>query len=70
MGPGSARALTLADEAYDKALTAAREAFPAWEIREVCGGLVAIPKGTETVTAITLDGIVRKLREHEQEDRT
>lgn len=65
MGPGgSAAAHTRAEERYDRELAAARESFPEWEIRELHGGLIAIPLGTETVSAVTLDGLVRKLREH------
>ena len=66
MGPGrSVTALTQADERYDRELQAARETFPDWCIRETHGGLIAVPKGTETVSAITLDALVRKLRERE-----
>lgn len=59
----SALAYTQADERYDRELTAARDTFPAWDIHEVHGGLIAVPCGTETVSSITLDDLVRKLRE-------
>lgn len=71
MGPGrSVRALTQADDQYDRELQAARETFPDWEIQETHGGLIAVPLGTETVSAITLDALVKKLREREDGTQT
>lgn len=58
-------AATEAADQYDRELTAARETFPEWEIRELADGLIAIPRGTETVSALTVDGLVRKLRGRE-----
>ena len=64
MGPErSVAALTQADTQYDRELQAARETFPDWCIRETHGGLIAVPMGTETVSAITLDALVKKLRQ-------
>ena len=56
--------VTQQDELYDRQLAAARAAFPEWDIIESMGGLAAVPKGTEMVSGITLDGLVKKLREH------
>lgn len=55
--------VTQQEEWYDRRLAAARAAFPEWDIIESTGGL-AIPKGTEMISGITLDGLVKKLREH------
>jgi hypothetical protein len=56
--------VTQQDEWYDRQLAAARAAFPEWDIIESMGGFVALPQGTEMVSGITLDGLVKKLREH------
>jgi hypothetical protein len=57
----SAAHLITSDELYDGELTALRDDFPDWAIHEVAGGLLAVPHGTETVDAITIDGLRAKL---------
>jgi hypothetical protein len=37
---------------------------PEWDIIESMGGFAAVLKGTEMLSGITLDGLVKKLREH------
>lgn len=65
MGPyTSAAQARTAQENYDRQLQAAREAFPEWRIIEALGGFVAVPRGTGIISAITLDGLVLKLRQH------
>lgn len=51
-----------ADEREDRLLSAARDSFPDWEIMEALGGYVAVPKDTPLLQAITLDGLVARLR--------
>lgn len=51
------------EEARDRRLHAAREAFPAWQVIEVFGGYLAVPAGAAVVQSTTLDGLVAKLRQ-------
>jgi hypothetical protein len=51
-------------EKYERAIQAAMETFPDWLIIETAGGLCAVPKDTEIVRAISVDGLVASLREH------
>jgi len=55
--------VTRQEDWYDRQLAAARAAFPEWDIMESMGGFAAVRKGTEMVSGITLDGLVKKLRE-------
>lgn len=50
---------------YGRQLQAARETFPEFDILEALAGLIAVPKGTEVVTAMNVDRLVEKLRERE-----
>lgn len=58
------RQVTRQEDWHDRQLAAARETFPEWDIIESMGGFAAIPKGTEMISGITLDGLVKKLRQH------
>lgn len=51
------------NEAYDRALTAARDASPGWRIIETFGGFYAVPAGAELIQSTELDGLVLKLRQ-------
>jgi hypothetical protein len=46
----------------DKRLTAAREAFPEWDIYPVFGGYLAVPKGAPVIQGIDVDSVVGKIR--------
>lgn len=66
MGPFTNQSVskrTAAEEAEERRLAAARDAFPGWEITETFGGYMAVPAGTPRVQSVSLDGLVRKLRE-------
>jgi hypothetical protein len=64
MGPStSVQQITATDEWHDRQLAAAREAFPDWAILEALGGFIAIPSGTTAVRGITLDSLVKNLRQ-------
>lgn len=53
------------EEQEERQLQGARDSFPGWQIREVFGGFLALPKGTVTVHSTTLDGLVMKLRQQQ-----
>jgi hypothetical protein len=66
MGPfanRSAAARSAEEDAQDRRLAAARDAFPGWRIVETFGGFLAVPASAELVQAIDLDGLVMKLRD-------
>jgi hypothetical protein len=46
----------------DRRLSAARQAFPGWDICPVIGGYLAVPTGTTLIRASTIDGTVAQLR--------
>jgi hypothetical protein len=48
---------------YGRQLQAARETFPEFDIIDGLSGLIAVPKGTEVLTAMNVDRLVEKLRE-------
>lgn len=51
------------EQAEERRLLAARDAFPDWRIVEVFGGYLAVPAGSSIVQAIELDDLVLKLRQ-------
>jgi hypothetical protein len=46
----------------DRRLTAARQAFPTWDVSPTIGGYLAVPTGTTLIRSATVDGIVAQLR--------
>jgi hypothetical protein len=51
-----------ADDRYIRKLAETRDAFPGWEIRETHLGLIAVPAGSQVISAVTIDALVIKLR--------
>ena len=65
MGPGGFITATQRDADNERWLAAAKEAFPGWDFHQVMTGWMAVPAGATVIQALTLDGIVEKLRQHE-----
>lgn len=66
MGPYSGfQTAAQRDAETERWLTAAREAYPEWDIIEVFAGYLATPAGTPVIQSSDLDGIVAKIRQHE-----
>lgn len=49
------------ETAHDRRLEAAREAFPDWDIYQVFGGFLAVPKGTPVIQSMFLEGLAEKI---------
>lgn len=72
MGPftnQSVASRTAAEEAEERRLAAARDAFPGWKIIETFGGFLAVPDGAPVIQSVDLDGLVRKLRDPSRWER-
>jgi len=73
MGPGDGphrRGIVTAqqrDAENERGLAAARGEFPGWDFRKVFGGWEAVPAGTPVIPGITLDSVLGKLRQREEE---
>jgi hypothetical protein len=65
MGPYTTHDELSVEENYDRQLAAARAAFPDYEFIETLGGVAVVPATVELLSATTVDGVVRKLRERE-----
>jgi hypothetical protein len=50
----------------DRYLKAAQEAYPAWDIRPVFGGYLAVPKDTPVIQGISVDSVVEKIRREQE----
>lgn len=66
MGPGvnvGGAAMLAQEDAEERQLNAARDAFPAWRIVEVRGGFAAVHSEAVYLDAASLDGLVAQLRQ-------
>ena len=53
--------LSRSDELYIRELNAIRDRFPDWDIIEIGGSYIAVPRAATTVRSLTLDGLTKKL---------
>lgn len=60
--------LSQSDDLYDRLLAEARgKALElGWDVIESLGGVVAVPRGTGIIAALTIDALMARLREHEE----
>jgi hypothetical protein len=63
MGPFIGETTIRDEEAAARQLEAARAAFPGYDLIETWDGYAAVPAGTQVIRAITVDGLVAKLRQ-------
>ena len=49
----------------DKRLQKIRETFPEWDVFQVFGGYLAVPKDIPVVQSIDVDGVAEKIRHTE-----
>ncbi len=53
------------EDREDRLLAAARATFPAWQVLEALGGVIAVPAGCPVLYAASVDVLVMKLRSAE-----